>query len=60
VPSESSAERRAEAQALVTLALQAAVAIRRATWLELALDRWIGPRYGSPWHCVLKGLLRRG
>jgi hypothetical protein len=37
-----------------------AVPLRRATWLEVILDRWIGPRHGDhPWRCVLKGLLRR-
>jgi len=34
-----------------------AVPLRRATWLEVMLDRWIGPRHGRPWICVLKGLL---
>ena len=36
-----------------------AVPMRRATWLELLLDRWIGPRTGHPWRSVLKGLTRR-
>lgn len=30
--------------------------MRRATWLEVLLDRWIGPRIGHPWRSVLKGL----
>ena len=34
--------------------------LRKATWLEVALDRWIGPRHGAhPWLCVAKGLMRR-
>ena len=37
-----------------------AVPLRKATWLEVALDRWIGPRHGThPWLCVAKGLMRR-
>ena len=38
-----------------------AVALRRATWLEVLLDRWIGPRTAdlSPWRSVLKGLTGR-
>lgn len=33
--------------------------MRRATWVEVLLDRWIGPREGHPWRSVLKGLLGR-
>ena len=35
-----------------------AVPMRKATWLEVMLDRWIGPRTAdlSPWRSVLKGI----
>lgn len=36
-----------------------ALPIRRATWLEALLDRWIGPTTGDPWRSVFKGLMRR-
>ena len=32
------------------------VPMRRATWLEVMLDRWIGERTGHPWRSVLRGL----
>jgi hypothetical protein len=31
--------------------------LRRATWPEVLLDRWIGPRSGHPWRSVLRGIL---
>lgn len=36
-----------------------ATPMRRATWLEVLLDRWIGPHTGHPWRSVLKGILGR-
>ena len=33
--------------------------LRRATWLEVVLDRWIGDRHGRPGPSVLRGLARR-
>lgn len=36
-----------------------ATPMRRATWLEVFLDRWIGSTTGHPWRSVLKGLFTR-
>lgn len=35
-----------------------AVPMRRATWLEVLLGRWIGPRTGHPWRSVFAGIFK--